>query len=924
MDDRRRGVGGVEVSLVVAGDTLHQTRTAEDGTYRIAGRVPARSRVAYMGPRRPRQCDSVVRAVADDGRAGWRALPLPARSAEDGDLELSAIRLEEAHEITVRVKAEGGPVSNALVRFGGGPADSRSTWDWHGAARTDAAGVAHLTGLTRGTAGLYVTADTHGPAVAGLLVPPLAEDTDVVVTLPPRTSVGLLVREEGTAEPVPNAAVMLVVAMPSPDRGWVQLGAPEGVPETDDSGTTRLPRFAEGTRGWVYVRAPDRPQRRRASHTEVRWDAASLVVEVPGPSSLSWALVAGDGPLPLDGTAVRIRRGDGAYDMGGFLTPETGRIEDARLVVPHAVAQTSQRAYHLLAVLPDGRCAEATVARGAEDGEEVAFRGPRSLTIRVVDAAGRPIAGMRPYVSRCESKNLHDHYPVTDDRGTCLLAPFLPEVVRAHLWGDVDQWIEPQERDVDLTESDGTVEFSIAAPQRLRVEVTMGGAPRLPGSWRLRVGRHRVPARHVREDPIQGTLEATLCCRDALEGIEVRLEAPSYGTAIGIAHLEAQTGKAIVRLALGSSGRILARVAPPSSGGFELFLERYHEEAKTFSSTGMPLTAEAAREGTFVFDELEPGRYRLRERFTHRLSNEVVIPDAGGDASLEFDLSAAGLVRGRIDAPSGYGPLITRVLVAGLTEPEAPQDSGVPWRPSATDPRFPAGAVLVGEDGRFELLVPGDRTITLEAWHPMLRSAGSVEVLAPRSDVRLTLVQGPTASLLLDRPLTHAEAAGLRDAVIHLYRGDESGAPAFRCPAVVSGGKILFGRFEPGTYTVWLDSGRLAPVHLRSVGLGPNTTKIEGVRISPGCRLIFDVLLREDTVRPHVLLHAHSLEGPPHGRTRRLVDAATPTELSALGAGLFRVTVHTFGPRGQRPSLVFEGQATLDGETDTRVTVDLR
>jgi hypothetical protein len=917
VDDRRRGVEGAHVALVVQGRSIHEARTDADGAYRFEGAVPDQPRSTWMGLSPTARCDCVVRARTADGRSGQVALVLSARSPDDGDLRLAPLVLGEAFALTIEVSADTGPVAGARVRVGGGPPDHRKSWGWYEAALTDAAGRARLTGLPRGTAGVYVTAEGWGPGVAASPIPRL-QGSPLEVRLPPRRHVDILVLEEGTGNPVPEAEVSVVVALPQPDRGWVQLGPAEGIAPTDTRGLTRVPAFAPACRGWAYVRAPGRPQRTRASNAPMAWEASQTVVRVPAPNTLSWVVVPGDGPIPADGTPVRVCRGDRIVYGDGYLPPEVGSIENGHLVIPHAVAQTEHRPYHLIATAPDGRCALAAVAQGQSQGEEVAFRGPRTLTVRVSDHAGNPVAGVGLSLRECRSSCLHERIRPTDRQGVCVLTPLLPEAVRVSLYG-IEGWVERQVQDVDLTAGDQTVVLSLPPAQRLLVHVLVDGEPRLPPSWRLQVGRHRVGSRQVTEDARTGTIRTTLACTDPLVGSVVRLETDTFGTATGTAEQAAATDAAVVTLSLRTGGRILARVTPPADGRFSLFLERYVDAIGDFGVTALPVAPEAARDGIFEFAGLEAGRYRLRERFTHLLSGVAVVTEAGGDVELPFDLSGMGMVRGRIEAPEDGGVALARVEVQGLVEPGGPSVPGL--LPGGR--RAPPNTIPVDAQGEFQLQVPGDRAITLDAWHPFLQSGGPVEVQGPRDDVRLVLRHGPTAALVLDREPTPQEAARLEGSIL-LFADDVRGEPAWRCPATVSGREILFGRFEPGVYTLWLDGGTLAPIVLRDVHLGPGRTRVEGATVRGGCRLRFELEVPAGRVVSRLLFLAESLDGPPYARSGSVWDAARTAELRALGAGRFRVAVHAIEAPGQEPRLVFEDEISLDGVNDARVTVDLR
>ena len=842
-----------------------------------------------MGLSPTARCDCVVRARTGDGRSSQVALVLSARSPDDGDLRLAPLVLGEAFALTIEVSAETGPVTGARVRVGGGPPDHRKSWGWYEAALTDAAGRARLTGLPRGTAGVYVTAEGWGQGVAASPIP-RPQGTPLGVRLPPRRHVEVLVLEEGTGNPVPDAEVSLVVTLPQPDRGWVQLGPAEGIAPTDTRGLTRVPAFAPACRGWAYVRAPGRPQRTRASNAPMAWEASQTVVRVPAPNTLSWVVVPGDGPIPADGTPVRVCRGDRIVYGDGYLPPEVGSIENGHLVIPHAMAQTEHRPYHLIATAPDGRSALAAVAAGPEP-----WRGGRLPGPPDPDRARRPTRGEsgrrgRPLAARaCRSSCLHErirHRP--------------PGRVRAHAAPARRRYVS------------ACTASRAGSIGRSRTSTSRRATNRWCSASRRRSGSSSTCSSTAKRGCLRrgacgsadtgGRADRSTRTPDGDDPHDARRTDPLVGSIVRLddrrvrhSHRHGGAGRddrgvASSRSRCAPEGRIRARVTPPADGRFALFLERYVDAIGDFGITALPVAPEAARDGDLRVRGARGG----------------ALPAAGASHAPPLGRRRrhrGGRRRGAALRPERHGHRCAdesrRRRTAGWQRPG--------WRygvwSSTAAPRCPGCSRVAGGrppntipvDGQGGFAAAGARGPRDHARRmaPVPPSGGPVEVRgtprrraarpAPRAD------GGPRA-----RPRADAGERSRLESSILLFGDDPRGEPAWRVRRSCRVARSWFGRFEPGVYTAVAGRRHAGAHRLRTSGWERAERASRAPSMRPGCRLRFDldVRRRPDRVRACCCAPSPSTDRPTRAAATSW-SATEVAELTALGAGRFRVAVET-------------------------------
>jgi hypothetical protein len=230
---------------------------------------------------------------------------------------------------------------------------------------------------------------------------------------------------------------------------------------------------------------------------------------------------------------------------------------------------------------------------------------------------------------------------------------------------------------------------------------------------------------------------------------------------------------------------------------------------------------------------------------------------------------------------------------------------------------------IVNENGTFHFRVPGDRVVTVSASHPLCKphpERGSVALIAARDDVLLELVGGPRARF---RTSAQFEIYSIHEPHVEhrvlLYRDLPEGRPLSAHPLMSEDGTFVFGGFEPGTYTLWIDSPKHAPLVLRNVTLTDGETDLGHLTFGTGTGVRVGILTSPGTSAPRIMVSVQRLQDPAYRRWMTS-DGEAEAVLRGLGPGRFKVMIGLIWNTQKSVS----HEITADGTTDVQLVFDFR
>ena len=153
---------------------------------------------------------------------------------------------------------------------------------------------------------------------------------------------------------------------------------------------------------------------------------------------------------------------------------------------------------------------------------------------------------------------------------------------------------------------------------------------------------------------------------------------------------------------------------------------------------------------------------------------------------------------------------------------------------------------------------------------------------------------------------------------VRLYKDDVEG-PGGQLTGLLgaTAEEVVFGGFEPGTYTVWIDTLTAAPLVLHNVKLTDANIDLGTHNVSVGSRLLIHVKVKEGQSPSRMHLWATPVDQPAYTRG---TDATGETViLSGLGKGRFRVSGGFYAGTGG-----IQEEIEFDGKNDIERTIDLR
>lgn len=868
IDIHRSGVAGARVVLRLPDGPTREASTDAHGRFELrGGERPEKGEVHFHVE------------VSHSGRGLRRTVTVKPGSPDEIDLGL--LRLAEVASLRVVVMGDGKPVAGARVvsgpRYLPGPV-----------ARTGIDGSVSLSLLAAGTVEVRAAAEGFGRGATSVDVP---RETEAIVLLPPERVLTLIVQEKGSGIRIAGATFDVHEQIRKGRACSIQRFSPRlEIPATDAEGVAPVRGLAHGTELLLAVRAPGYPPPLLrfgvAGQTVVPGDVTECVVELETPRTIRWPIVPKEDavPPPAAGTEIRLRAEPGSYLKE---VPSSGVMEDGALVV----AGWGSGPAHGIAIAPDGSLARLWAKAGTAEGTPTCFRAPRHIDVVAKEPDGRPVA-RAAFEIRNQGNHAMAPIAFTDGDGRLRfesLYGYRADVY--HIAVPELRYVARRVGTVDLERGSGTVEVTLQPEREIRIRVLVDGRPQLPPQYNLSVDR--VPM-EADEDPRAAELAVTVRPAAPDGKVQLAMRAPGY------VHAEAVTTERVVTFELQPEGALVVEIAPPADGRLAAQLERWSGESWVPART----RDVENRGGTTRYGALPAGRYRVRDTKSGAMTEEVEVVPGAGAAAGTLDLSRAGEVKGRVEAPVGTDMSQVEVRVDG--------------KPAST-----LGVVRspqVRRDGTFALRVSGDRETTLQAFHPLLRASEEIRVTAPRSDVVLRLAAGPTATFIVDRDPNR----GFQRNVVRvlLYRGEVKGEPLAVLTAKREERRYTFGGFEPGRYTVWIDTAPFAPVVLRGVDLAGGANDLGTAAVHDGAGIRVEILVKEGQSAPRIYLFASRITEPRYTRGLNSNGEAA-IELRGLGAGRFSVLAAPImgGPSAGKG---LDETVELDGKSTCTFTLDLR
>ena len=901
---RGEPVAGVDVTWWTALREMPVVQTDAQGRYRLP-----------VGPRTERLYE-YGRVYATDGvsLAGevrqtlWVAMPAVLRMRD--------VHLLPAYGCQLEVRREGLGVAGARVVVSH---HASHTWAAVFEVESGADGRVELPLLPKGTYRVTASQAADARGHASITLPPDAARLVPIDLVATTRALEVIVVQAGTGEPVADAQVeCFEVLGPRRSRMRTRLEPQPVIARTNAEGRTWIAGLDPDIAVALVARVEGGPP--VVGSTMTRHGGAMLMppepvppgvrswrIEVPQRETIRWKVVAGELPVPADGTTYRIVMQD---ETGEPEKPQTGRIEDG-VITADAYAKLG---FQARAILEDGSHARLWIRPGSTEGEPVSFMRPGVVEVHVRDPDGNPVPGCRMQIGE-----LGDGRPVlfaADANGVARAEDVPRWRHRVYLLGrgqgHAVQGVTPVLGEIDLRgNAEARLEATVALERDVRIRLLYEGQPHVPPGLVLNMGGHLLSDFEV--DP--ATAEIGLRLRGSKGAMTqyVRVSAPGFASANAKFDLTADADPLVVDVALERRYEMYARVSPPKDGRYQVQLHRWVASVKQWSYGGDPWNQGMGGQQATVlhFGGLQAGRYRLVDTLSgvSGLTFDLAPADSGTEQAL--DLSRVIEVHGRIEVPDGHRPRQVLVLVEGR-----------PKRMRRFGGGGPQPQVEYGRDGDFTLRMAAGAREVLLATHKSLTpetAGGRIVVSATGPTPIVKFVRGAQVRLRF-HPDTLPTGLHRRSpkANIQLFKGKPGSQPVLKRELAVVDGAIEFGGYEPGTYTLWIDAPPFAPTVIEGVVLGADAQDLGEVRLEEGLAIVAQLSFGTDQVRPPISLSAWSRSPPTFFRTILVRKPGDQVVLRGLLPGNYLVRVSD----SAKPSTLHEQRVRIRGDEPVMLKVD--
>ncbi len=368
-------------------------------------------------------------------------------------------------------------------------------------------------------------------------------------------------------------------------------------------------------------------------------------------------------------------------------------------------------------------------------------------------------------------------------------------------------------------------------------------------------------------------------------------------------------------------------VLMPKDDVLDIMLERWSPEYKRWYLSPKRRERVVRGPGSFAFEPMQAGRWRVVDAKSGKTSAAVEVNAKALRARVTLDLSRAGIVRGRVDAPDGIelSRASIRVISGDIPrsleshpaamrhDEEHAQASGRPAStPEHRGPTHKTGPYAVDSDGFFYFRVSGTPTV-IEAVHPDCSSVEQVEVTSPRSNVVLKLV--PSSPIRIPLSIDESLGASLASQKLDVFFVDSVSQRLERRESVLEEETLRVIPPNNGVFDIWVVPGTLAPVCIKAVDVERADDVIDRVSLNKGSTIQVKF---EGGEPPKIFRIRAEYLGTVRYLRSQIVRPNQAASVSGLGAGRHRIMVR--GVMGSA-TILYDEEHDIDGETNVDIVV---
>ncbi len=877
LDARRLPVSGATVTFYSTDESPRVEITDEGGHFTFLARRFAGDR--FIGG-----------LLAQHSELGAAISPVHAQ-AELDVVEIGPLVLSEEHPLEVVVTRDGQPAAGVLLHLAGRMAHPAMSFEAVplGAHVTDQRGQLSLGPFP---AGRFLARAAAGSAAGSVWIDlPVRRSAPATIELLEAAVLEVEVTDARSGRPVEGVWLDLQEGHSLEKNSYFQfLLGHAHVPRTDAQGRARIEGLLPHSRISVRPRAVGYPEPWRWGW---KWSVAwqnlqpgvnELQLKITPWRRLSWPIEPGDAPIPPEGATIRLVRAPSSFNVRS--PPPEGRIERGHLVVDRWPAEFGGG----LAIAPDGSVAQVSARSDRDEGPPIRFRPPLWLEVVVKREGGTAVEGATVQLRESAGGDLHAE-GVTDARGVARLGPFSQGGGTVVLkWGDAGPIGGYAAGKPDWSRDPARLDVVLGPEVDVVARVLCDGKLELPAAYEITTtGRSSRPVR-PEESPHTGELRFRLHFRANESEIRLNCRAIGYGVQTIRVRRPSEPGPVSMTISLRSGPPVVVRVRVPPDGAYNLVAQKtggrswYGAPEIGFTSAH---AAEFQGAAAHTLQGLAKGTWRVVDTYSGIATESFSVTEESRGLELKLDLSQTRWLEGQVVAPEG----------TDLSEARVIRD-GTGLSPALTDRGFRRIGSMQGwrvaPDGGFRVRIPGDRGVTVQAWHPRLSphpQTGTVRGTMFGGPVNLELSAADSAVLRFDRSIP-----GPVD--VRAFRGAPQGKPAWKDSIHPDGDvdRIHLSKVPIGTWTFWIHIAGYLPLVLDGVTVAKGRNDLGFHRLSTGSRISLRFVGGKDKPWVPFTVFAGPFSGPSYVQ-RASVRQRKRIVLSGFVPGRTQVWIH-YGPNG--------------------------